>query len=781
MPEIASDAHARDPTPLRPVAPVELVSTWPRPLTGFIGRGNDIEAVGDLCRRDDVQLLTITGPGGMGKTRLSIEVAARIADTFDDGMVFVSLAALRDPGLVPVTIAEALGVPTVAGQSLDERLRSFLHYKRLLLVLDNMEHLLPAGPVVAELLTHHPALKILCTSRTRLGLSGEHIYPLAALDVEDAVRLFDQHARARDARFELTPGDRALIESICDRLDRLPLALELAASRVATLPLDALLDRLDHRLPLLTGGSRDAPERQRTMRDTIAWSYGLLTEDEQGAFRRLAIFVDGFTIDAAAAIARDGADALDLVDAHVANSLVLRTQSEFGELRFMMLETIREFGLDQLAVHDELAAVSAIHADYCITLTEGAIPHYDGPDLRMVADRVETELDNIRAAITWCLSVPDADRAVRLTGAIWRNWWSGLPPGGESWNERVAEGRDWLERALALREGLPVASLAEGLVGAATFALLQGDSERAMAYGRELLQRSLAERYSYGAFWAHHIIGGVVYEQGEIGQAVQANETALAIAPTVRNPENHAAMALTTLGMIATEEGDFPGAESYLTDAVSFTRVCGTPRNGANAMYQLGRLYRHQEKFVQAAGVLAECLDCLASQRDIGRAKFPLMELSQVAIGLERPMEAIRLVAGAMRLPGTFWHIGEVGEALNPLQTRVQEPQFAREWAVGEHMTWDELIALVGRLAGDDIEGDNDPPGDQMVGNPPGLSPREIDVLRLLVDGQSNRAIGETLSISERTVEAHVQHILAKLQAESRTGAATYAVRHGLV
>ncbi len=374
--------------------------------------------------------------------------------------------------------------------------------------------------------------------------------------------------------------------------------------------------------------------------------------------------------------------------------------------------------------------------------------------------------------------MPDAERAVRLAGAIWPNWWSGLPPGGDSWNELVAEGRAWLERALALREGLPVANLAEGLMGAATFALLQGDPERAKAYGHELLERSDAEGYSYGASWAHHIIGGVVYKQGNIRQAVQANETALAIAPIVRNPENHAAMALTTLGMIATEEGDFPRAESYLTDAVSFTRVCGNPHNGANAMYQLGHLYRHQGKFVQAAGVLAECLDCLASQRDIGRAKFPLMELSRVAIGLERPMEAIRLVAGAARLPGAFWHIGEVGEALAPLQTSVREPRFGMEWTAGERMSWDELVTLVATLAGD--EGASESIG--IDGAPSdGLSPREVDVLRLLVEGHSNRAIGETLSISERTVEAHVQHILAKLNLESRTAAATFAVRHGFV
>ncbi|MDQ3444068.1 MAG: AAA family ATPase [Chloroflexota bacterium] len=521
--------------------------------------------------------MTITGPGGIGKTRLAIEVATRIADAFDDGVVFVSLAALRDPDLVPVTVAQALGVPTLAGQSLHERLRSFLQHKRLLLIIDNMEHLLAAGPPFAEMLAQHPALTILCTSRTRLGLSGEHLFAISSLDPVAASQLFVQQARAQDSRFELTASTVPTVEEICNRLDRFPLAIELAAARVATLPLDAMQERLERRLPLLTGGPRDAPERQRTMRDTIAWSYGLLQEDEQVAFQRLSICVGGFTLGAADAIVRDGADALDIVELLVASSLVIGTRSEFGALRFTMLETVREYGLDRLAAHGEVATVSAIHADYCITLTEGAIPHYDGPDLKKFSDLVETEFDNIRAALSWSLGLPDAERAVRLAGAIWRNWWARVPPGGEAWHEGIAEGTAWLERALTLRQGLPVEHVAEALMGAGEFAVLQGNPERARAYGRELLERSNAEGYGYGAYWAHLVVGNAAQSNGDLAQATDCYKAALAIAPTIRDPENHAAMALVNLGEIATGQGEYSRAEPWLIKAAAFVRVCGNP------------------------------------------------------------------------------------------------------------------------------------------------------------------------------------------------------------
>lgn len=779
MSDLPSPSVTRDPTPLRPPVPVERTVHLPRPLTSFIGRKRDIEAVSDLCLRDGVQLVTITGPGGAGKTRLAIEVATRIATAFEDGVVFVSLAALRDPDLVPVTVAQALGIPTVAGQSLDERLRSYLRHKHLMLVIDNVEHLLTAGPAYSDLLAQHPGLTILCTSRTRLGLTGEHLIALSSLTSNDALELFIQQARAQDARFIPTAETAPIMEAICSRLDGLPLAIELAAARTNALPLSSILDRLDRRLPLLTGGPRDAPERQRTMHNAIAWSHDLLAPEEQAVFRRLSVCVGGFTLEAAATIGNGEDDALGLVDSLIAWSLVERVPDAVGQARFAMLETIREFGLERLRADGEDTLTRQTHARWFMRMAESEIPNFDGPGLRAAHDRVEADLDNCRVALAWTIETGDAETGIRLAGAFWRNWWYGHVTGGRPWSERVAEGRSWLARTLAFRNGLPVSVLAEAMAGAGHMARFQGDLDQGEALGEELLARSQAEDHSYGQFWALHLLGWLAESRGHDAEARRLYGEALAVAPSIRNPENHAAMTLVRMSGIADREGDLQSAADGFGEAHAYYRTCGNPAGIATSAFNLGRVMRKLGNPERAVTLLGEALRGFQGQRDLGGVHASLVELAIVALDTRRVGQAVHLLSMAQAYPGHPDSQPAHDRALAAAAAQLPEPQFSDSWRAGQLPSWDEAMSAIASLAGASHVSSPVMNTGQAGGS--GLTPREREVLRLVAEGRSNRSIGEALSISDRTVENHVMHLLAKLDVESRTAAATYAVRHGLV
>ncbi len=746
MSDLPAPSVTRDPTPLRPPVPVERIVHLPRPLTRFIGRARDIEAVSDLCLRDGIQLLTVTGPGGVGKTRLAIEVAARIADAFDDGVVFVSLAALRDPDLVPITMAQALSITSVAGQSLDERLRAFLHHKRLLLVIDNVEHLLTAAPTLSDMVAHHPGLKILCTSRTRLTLSGEQQFSLSSLTSGDARELFVQQARAKDARFTTANETAPIIDAICGRLDGLPLAIELAAARTTTLPLSSILDRLDHRLPLLTGGPRDTPERQRTMHNAIAWSHDLLVPEEQAAFRRLSVCVGGFTLEAAATIGNGGEDALDLVDSLVARSLVERAPEAVGQPRFTMLETIREFALDRLREAGEDARIGQTHARWFMSMAESEIPNFDGPGLRDAHDRVEADLDNCRAALAWTIETGDAETGIRLAGALWRTWWYGHVTGGRPWSERVAEGRSWLAQALAFRNGLPASVLVEAMAGAGHMARFQGDLDQGQGLGEELLARSRAEDHAYGQYWALHLLGWLAESRGHDAEARRLYSESLVVAPLVRNPENHSAMSLVRLSGIADREGDLRSAAEGFGEAHAFYLTCGKPAGIATAAFNLGRVMRKQGDPERAATLLGEALRGFQGQRDLGGVHASLVELALVALGTGRVGQAVHLLSVAQAYPGHPDCQPVHDRALADAAAQLPEPQFSDSWRAGQHLSWDEAMSAIASLAGASHASPAALYTVQERGN--GLTPREREVLRLLAEGRSNRAIGEALSIS---------------------------------
>jgi predicted ATPase/class 3 adenylate cyclase len=435
------------------------VNSLPMQPTPLLGRETDVARVYGLLRYPEPRLVTLTGPGGVGKTHLAFQVAAELLNDFPDGVYFINLAPISDPSLVATTIAQVLRIKDIGNQSLLERLRNYIRDKQLLLLLDNFEQVVAAAPLIGELLAAAPRLKVLITSREVLHLRGEKEYgvlPLALPDPKQvptlgtlsqfaAVELFI--ARARDARpdFALTNDNASAVAEICQCLDGLPLAIELAAARVKLFAPEALQARLGQRLALLTGGARDLPARQQTLRNTIEWSYNLLEAGEQTLFRRLAVFVGGWLLEAVEAVCNvDRGLTMDVVDgvAALLNKCLLRQEEGLGgEPRFTMLETIREYALERLEASGEAESVRRRHAAYYLTLAEAAEPLLHGAEQRRWLDRLETEYNDLRAAAAWCRAVPDgAEMGLCLAGALWWFWRA---------HARWPEGRRWLADALA--------------------------------------------------------------------------------------------------------------------------------------------------------------------------------------------------------------------------------------------------------------------------------------------------------------------------------------------
>ncbi len=724
-------------------------SRLPAPLTPLVGREQEIAAVCALLWRPEVRLVTLTGTGGVGKTRLALGVAAAVNADFADGICFVALAPLIDPGLVLSTIAQALGVQEQGSRPLLEGLQDHLREKQLLLLLDNFEQVVSAAPVVAELLVAAPRLRVLVTSRTSLHLSGEHEFvvpPLALPDLRNlpppdrllqygAIRLFVARAQAAHSAFVMTGENATAIAAICQQVDGLPLAIELAAGRSKLFAPQALLSRLRNRLKLLVGGAQDLPLRQQTLRGTIAWSYDLLGQDEKALFRRLAVFVGGCTLEAAEAVCTAQGDLLiDVLEAVAAlvDKSLLRQETEIdGQPRLLMLETIREYALERLAASGEAEAVQRQHAIFFLRFSEEAEPKIRGAEHFLWRTRLEVEHDNLRAALRWTLESQEAEMGMQLAFSLVAFWRA---------SNQDREGRNWCEQVLAQPgTSARTAARAMALLAAGAMTMFQGDLpqaqlllEESIAIGREVgraAKRTLAlalALLAYGALLQGNL--GAARELAEEGvrlfrEVGEAWGTALALNhlgratlelgdPVAARPllEESAAlfragnmqrlaMPLNTLGRVALRQGDDTGARAYCEEALAVARATGDELFIAEALAQLGTVALHVGDSGQATALYQQSLtliwtrgyrECIAEDLAGLAATASLLGQPERAARLFGAVEALREVSGIRLSPLPR---ADYDRAVEGIRAHLDEATFAQAWEKGRAMPLEQAIA----------------------------------------------------------------------------------------
>ncbi len=830
----------------------------PRQATPLVGREQQLQALRARVVRDDVRLLTLTGPGGTGKTRLALQAAADLLDAFPDGAYFVSLAPVTDPDLVPSAIARALELKESPGRSVLGSLEDHLRNKALLLVVDNFEHVAAAAPMVAGLLAASPRLKVLATSRAVLQLYGEHDFPVPPLALPDrrprptaqhvslyeSVRLFVARVQAARPDFSLTDENAGAVAEICHRLDGLPLAIELAAARLRALPLLALLARMARRLPLLTGGPRDLPARQRTLRDAIAWSYELLDPSEQTLFRRLAVF-HGCTLEAVEAICcaastQPGSssiavpgldlDALDGVESLVNQSLLRQEATTDGQPWYVMLETVREYALERLDESAEADAIRRRHVMYFLRLAESADPELVGSEQSAWFARLEREHDNLRAAVGWSESRGYAEPALRLGVALWWFWavhghlsegrrtLAGLlarfqPRDASSrhvsararalqaagylagFQNDYAAARELHEESLRVFRGLgDTAGVESALDALGQVAALQGDHQAA----RELIEEALAlarERGDLGAVAAVLAnLAHVAHQQGDFAIARVLIEEAVAVKREIAGPRELAFHQL-NLGTLLEAQRDFALARAMYEQSLAGLRQAGDRRTAALALANVGGVATAQGDYVTARSSLVESMAIHQELGDPAGIALVLERFAELAAAQAQYTGAVRLLAAATTLRDSIdARLSPEAQAaldrkIDPARRSLGQPAANAAWAAGRAMSLEEAIEQALQAEGParrDREqvrfaGSGDARGQTLCPGPSPLTPREGQVAALIARGYTNRQIAAELVITEGTAANHVVHILNKLGVGSRAQVAVWAAEHGLL
>ena len=677
-----------------PPRSLEVPTNLPAERTSFVGREEDVARVKDLLRGPG--LLTLTGPGGSGKTRLALHAARELIGEYPDGVFLAALAPITDPLLVPATIVDAVGIRAEGQRDIRDALLDHLRNRETLIVLDNFEQVLGASPVVVDLLEASSRLRILVTTREPLHVAGEQEYPVAPLGLpegstpdvvarSEAVTLFVERASAVDPAFELTDANAETVGELCSRLDGLPLAIELAASRVKMLPPSAILQRLEHRLELLTGGPVDMPARQRTLREAIAWSHDLLDEHERGLFRRLSVFAGGWNLETAEEVANlapeSRTDVLEVLGSLVDKSLVRRVP-DGAEARFGMLESIREFGAEQLVDSGEAEAVRDRHVGVFLVLARSAQPHFRGRDQVPWLDRLELEHDNLRTALRWIIERGDAQTGLLLVHALWRFW---------HLHSHLADGRRWVEETLHI----PGASertreRALGLTALGGLAYWQSDVpafraayEEALDLFREVGDRQAEAQGLYNLSFAPAM-------EGDFPTAIDLVEQAAELAAELDLPELLADCQW-LLGIAARLQGDLARSRELAAESLRIQRERGDPFGATICLFALGRTAFEQG---DAATARSTFLEALGNDERISNLTGMTTSLDNLAAQASAGGDHLR----ALRLAGASQALKDAigGRAPDPL-IDLPDPREAARVDLGDAAVaaaWDEGRAM---------------------------------------------------------------------------------------
>jgi predicted ATPase/transcriptional regulator with XRE-family HTH domain len=677
----------------------------PAPVTPLIGRAHEVDAVRTRLMQDSTRLVTLVGPPGIGKTRLSLAVAADVRDCFDDGVFFVALAPVNDPDLVAPAVAQVLGLKETTRQAPLDQLIDYLRDKLILLVLDNFEQIIDAAPDVARLLSACPIVKLLVTSRIALRIRAErqfHVLPLALPDLKrlpsigqllltPAIALFVDRAEAVNPNFALTNLNALAVAMICHRLNGLPLAIELIAARTALMSPPGLLERLHGDVLLRSDGLCDSDPRQRTLFNAIDWSYHSLTHDEQMLLAQLGTFVGGWTLAAAEAIG--GHAVLNDLTSLVNKSLVVRNE-QAGEVRFTLLEMIREYALEQLRATGEADAARRRHADYYLSLVEAAEPQLIRADQKHWLDRLERDHDNLRAAFDWLLDRAELGKAARVCTAL-RHFWV--------IRGHLSEGRRSVERLLSNSNaltGLTASQTVRLLNAAGCLAYNQGDYAAAHSFFEDALARARSSGERYEEAFALDGLGAGAANQDDRTRALELAHESLALSQAIGD-RWLSAVTLITLGELARLTSDYDDARQLYEQSLALLRQIGDKWFIAMVLNNLGQVAQYQGRLAQAQAIQVESLSLCEEVGNYRGAAFCLENFAGVAGLLGQCERAARLLGAAQALRAVTHTVMETGtldcldhdRAVNIARAGLNEAAFQAAWTAGRAMTPEEAIA----------------------------------------------------------------------------------------